>query len=125
MSPTEPRRDFSVPVRIELWRADGRRCEEFAVNASPGGICIHASEALRVGERVRVVFTIPPEGPRVDAPARVVWSTRREEDEAGPRSETPGPEGEHFWETGLHLELGPEAAQALEAWAAQLIDRRR
>ncbi len=125
MNPSEPRRDFSVPVRIELWRAGGRRCEEFAVNASPGGLCIHASKALRVGEQVRVVFTIPPEGPRVDAPARVVWSTRREEEEPETAPGGAEAEREHFWETGLHLELGPDAAQALAAWASQPIDRRR
>jgi hypothetical protein len=112
----EPRRDFSVPIRVELRRADGSVCQEFAVNLSPKGLCIHTREHLAVGDTIEVAFTLPPDGPHVDTPAAVVWTDRRDEDDAA---------AGRFWETGLHLEVDEATADALKVWASQPTDRRR
>lgn len=114
----EPRRDFSVPIRVEVRRANGSVCEEFAVNLSPKGLCIHTREHLTIGETVEVEFTIPPSGPHVETPAEVVWVDRHEH-------EHDGTGGGHFWETGLQLEISDETSDALKAWASQPMDRRR
>ena len=112
----EPRRDFSVPIRVVVQRGDGTELEEFALNLSPYGICVHSREGWEVGEHVTLSFRLPPEGPDVHAGAHVVWSNQSEE-------ETPG--GASLWETGLHLTVDPELAAVLRAWASQPIDRRR
>ena len=118
----EPRRAFSVPIRVEVRRANGSVCEEFAVNLSPKGLCIHTREHLTIGETVQVVFTIPPSGPHIETPAEVVWIDHHDHDHD---HEHDGPVGGRFWETGLHLEISEEISDALKAWASQPIDRRR
>lgn len=115
MSP-EPRRDLPVPVPVDLRRSDGSSSVEYAVNVSPGGLCLHLKEPLSEGDRVHVEFTLPPSGPTVVADGRVVWTQWEEggADEGG------------FYETGLQLGgLDAEVARQLTAYATQPINRRR
>jgi len=108
----EPRRQFAVPIPVEIRHPDGRTEVEYAVNLSPGGLCLHAKLPLAVGERIRVVFCVPPAGCRVESEAQVVWSM-------------PQGTGELF-ETGIHLEHSDFAVFAeLHDWASQPVDRRR
>lgn len=112
----DPRRDFSVPIPVEL-RLDGAEpTQEYAVNLSPRGLCLHVREAITVGQRVDVVFELPPEGPRVEASGKVVWSSH--EGEAGIPS--------RFFEVGVHLEgVDDEVREQLRHFASQPILRRR
>ena len=112
----EPRRDLPVPVRVDLRRSDGTTAVEYAVNVSPGGLCLHLKEPLAEGDRFHVEFTLPPSGPAVSAEARVVW-TQWEEGSA---------EEGGFYETGVQLSgLGAEVARQLTAYANQPTNRRR
>ncbi len=113
----EPRRDFPVPLRVELRLPDGITRTEYAVNISPGGLCLHSSVALPEGSTVWVDFEVPPEGPRVVAEARVVWTSWR--------GEEPGV-GDRLWETGLALlALGHALTEQIRTYAAQPVGRRR
>jgi len=108
----EPRRQFAVPIPVEILHADGHTEVEYAVNLSPGGLCLHAKVRLPVGERVRVSFSVPPEGCLVESEAQVVWSM-------------PQGTGELF-ETGIHMEHRDVAVYGeLHDWASQPTDRRR
>jgi hypothetical protein len=112
----EPRRDLPVPVRVDLRRSDGTGAVEYAVNVSPGGVCLHLKEPLFEGETVHLEFTLPPSGPTVSADGRVVW-TQWEEGSAGEVG---------FYETGVQLRgLDAEVARQLTAYASQPINRRR
>jgi len=112
----DPRRDFSVPIPVELSIEDGVPRQEYAVNLSPRGLCLHVKEPMTVGERVGVVFELPPEGLRVEATGKVVWSSHTGEVGAPNR----------FFEAGIHLEgLSAEAQERLRHYANQPILRRR
>ncbi len=113
----EPRRDFSVPVRVMVRRDDGEEVEEFALNLSPYGICVHGQIGWEVGEQVTVSFRMPtPGGPAIEAGAHVVWSTHSEKRTLG---------GSQLWETGLHVSVPPDTAAMIRRWAEQPIDRTR
>ncbi len=112
----EPRRDFSVPLRVMVRRADGEEVEEFALNLSPYGICVHGQIGWEVGEQVTVSFRMPPMGLDIDVSAHVIWSTHSEKRTLG---------GSQLWETGLHLGVAPDVASTIRRWAKQPIDRTR
>ncbi len=112
----DPRRDFSVPIPVEIVRADGSRSVEYAVNLSPHGICLHVQSPLPVGEDVRVAFTLPPAGPSIEVSAKVVWTNHQGELGTGMR----------FWETGIHLlDLGEDLQRQLAEYSNQPTNRRR
>ena len=112
----DPRRDFSVPIPIELSLDGGEPSHEYAVNLSPRGLCLHVREPMTVGERVQVVFELPPEGLRVEASGKVVWTSH--EGEVGVPS--------RFFEVGVHLEgLDDEVRERLRDFASQPVRRRR
>lgn len=67
---------------------------EYATNLSIGGLCLHAREALPVGEGVAIAFALPGGGPRIEARGRVIWLERAQAD-AAPR----------FLETGIRFEV--------------------
>ena len=113
MTSVEPRRDFSVPIRVDVCRADGSESREFAVNLSPRGLCIHTCEVLAIGENIRLRFELPPSGPAIDAAGSVIWTDRRDDGEA------------RFWETGVRLDVSDATWAILQEWASQPIDRRR
>ena len=112
----EPRRDLPVPLPVDLRRPGGNTTVEYAVNISPGGLCLQLKDPLTEGDHVQVEFTLPPSGLTVRAEAMVVWTNWR------------GSEGEeeHFCETGLQL-VGVEESlqQQLHDYASQPPNRRR
>jgi Tfp pilus assembly protein PilZ len=111
---SEPRRDLPVPVRVEMRRPDGFTSVEYAVNISPGGLCLHLSGGLSVGDKVHLEFTLPPSGPTVSADASVVWT-----------GDTRSGEGT-LSEIGLKFEdLEASVREQLEKYASQPINRRR
>ena len=116
----EPRQDLPIPLPVLLTRPGGACSTEFALNISPGGLCLHLQEPLPVGVEVELAFTLPPAGPPVVTLARVVWSTfdaAEEED---------GEEAGRLWETGVRFgELDAPVQAALRAFAEQPRDRRR
>ncbi|MDX1650380.1 MAG: PilZ domain-containing protein [Myxococcota bacterium] len=115
MSP-EARRDFPVPVRVEVRRGSGQTRTEYAVNLSGGGLCLHAREALDEGEELDLGLELPPDGPRLEARGRVVWVSRHTATDTAPR----------FWEVGVRfLEVATAHRERIEGWARQPIDRRR
>jgi uncharacterized protein (TIGR02266 family) len=112
----EPRRDLPVPLRVDLRRPDGSTTVEYAVNISPGGLCLQLKDPLAEGDQVQVEFTLPPSGLTVRAEARVVWTNWM------------GAEGdeEYFCETGLQLAgLDETLRQQLHDYAIQPPNRRR
>lgn len=115
MSP-EPRRDLPVPLRVGVRRPDGAEREEYAVNVSPGGLCLHLRDVLRPGDEIGVVFSLPPDDLRVDARARVVWTSAHDGPGDAPR----------FWETGVQLlDLDEPVREALHRYASEPAGRRR
>jgi len=113
---SEPRRDLPVPLRVELQRPDGTTTVEYAVNISPGGLCLHLEDTLSEGDRVGLGFTLPPSGPTVSADGRVVWTSWQ------------GAEGDEgrFCETGVKFgDLEESVAQRLLEYASQPANRRR
>lgn len=110
----EPRRDLPVPVRVEMRRPDGTTTVEYAVNISPGGLCLQLSGGLSEGDEVRVEFTLPPSGPAVSADASVVWTRAAR-----------GGEGS-LSEIGLKLRgLEASVREQLAKYASQPVNRRR
>lgn len=71
---------------------------EYATNLSPGGICLHARQRLRVGEEVTVAFVLPGEERRIEARGRVSWCEDDDPSEAA-----------RFLETGVRFEVLEEA----------------
>lgn len=115
MSP-EPRRELPVPLRVVVRRSDGGRSEEYAVNVSPGGLCLHLRDVLRPGDEIGVAFTLPPNELRVDARARVIWTNAHGGVDDAPR----------FWETGVQLlDLDGPVREALHRYASEPKGRRR
>ena len=116
MPSDEPRRDFPVPLRVQVRHADGSESVEYAVNVSPRGFCLHCVREVAEGGEIRLRASLPPGGPEIEGRARVVWIAQRPATEDGPR----------FFELGVELvDLDPETEQRLDAYARQPIDRRR
>jgi Tfp pilus assembly protein PilZ len=116
MKSQEPRRDFSLPVPVELVRGDGAESQEYAVNLSPRGLCLHHREPLAVGERIVVRFALPGDPETLEAPGMVVWSSAEESDE----------DAGQLRESGVHLlDLDDEMRERLRLFASQPINRRR
>ena len=95
-----------MPIAVELTRRNGARRTEYAVNLSPGGVCLHLPRPIAVGEMVELAFALPASGAAGDrgAPAdpgeerilargRVIWT------EGGARAGRV-----RFTETGVRFE---------------------
>lgn len=112
----DPRREFSVPIPIEVRRSDGSHEVEYAVNLSPRGLCLQLKRPIAVGERVELRFVLPPSGPSIITTGKIVW--------AGDEGKLDG--ANRFWETGVHLVDLPESARdALTHYASQPVNRKR
>ena len=110
----DPRQDLSIPLPVRLLQEGAEPRTVYAVNVSEGGLCLHLREPLPEGEVVTLEFTLPPDGPRVEARARVVWSG----------GSGPGPSGHA--ETGVRFEsLAAELREALHAYATGPTHSRR
>lgn len=106
----EPRRHLPVPLRVEL-RIRGRAWRpEYAVNLSPGGLCLHLREPVAVGDPVGVAFELPWSGQRLEVWARVVW--------VGPEEHPSGARA--FREMGVAFDALDESVRAeLRRYALQ------
>jgi len=69
----EPRRDLAVPLAVDLRRRGGALATEYALNLSPGGLCLHLPRPIAVGEVVELGFQLPGGG-RIETRGRVIWS---------------------------------------------------
>jgi Tfp pilus assembly protein PilZ len=90
---SEPRRDLSVPLPVEVTGRDGVRRTEYALNLSASGIALHLPRPLPAGETLVLSLALPDGSGRLEARARVAWS------EVTPRTERP-----RFREVGLRFE---------------------
>ncbi|HEY8493658.1 MAG TPA: PilZ domain-containing protein [Myxococcota bacterium] len=107
---SEPRRDLPVPLPVEVVGREGAARIEYAVNVSASGLCLHAPRPWAAGQSLRVAFTLPDGGGRIEAHARVAWS------EAPARSARA-----RFRELGLRFEtLREEDRRRLARFAAGL-----
>jgi hypothetical protein len=112
----DPRRDFAAPVPVLLTRADGSADRELGVNLSPRGVCVRLQRPIEVGERVQVVFTLPPNGPEIRAEGMVVWTGHAGQIDAATQ----------VFETGVHLlSLSDAQRAALAEFSSQPTHRRR
>jgi hypothetical protein len=82
-------------------RRDGTRTAEYAVNLSPGGLCLHLPRPIDVGEAVELAFELPPDGLPLRTRGRVVWC-----DETGRGARI------RFRETGIRFEALGDAERA-------------
>ena len=113
---TEPRQDLPIPLPVRLRLPGGELRTEYAVNLSPGGLCLHLADPIPVGTELELAFELPPARLRVQTCAKVVWSGGAGEGDA------PG----RLHETGICFgELDPELRQRLHRFAEQPRDRRR
>jgi len=111
----DPRRDLSIPLPVRVERADGSARDEYAVNVSASGLCLHAETPLEIGEEIRIALRLPCEGAEIQAAAKVVWTRHR-----GARPPLP-----RCWETGLSLVEIADADVARLAWfVSAQVDRR-
>jgi hypothetical protein len=96
-------------------RGDGSARDEYAVNVSSSGLCLHAEAGLEVGEEVRVALRLPSEQVEIRAVAKVIWTRPRRERPPLPRCH----------ETGLYLVEIAEGDVARLAWfVSAQVDRR-
>jgi hypothetical protein len=111
----DPRRDLSVPLPIRVERTDGSERDEYAVNLSATGLCLHAREPLEVGEELRVAFRLPSDRREIRAVCKVVWK-----DDCNGNSHAP-----RFYETGLFLvEVASADADRIAWYVSEQVDRR-
>jgi hypothetical protein len=111
----DPRRDLSVPLPIRVERRDGSERDEYAVNLSSSGLCLHAREPLEIGEELRVAFQLPRDRREIRAICKVVWKHEGDVGSCVPR----------FYETGLFLvEVASADAERIAWYVSEQVDRR-
>jgi len=104
----EPRYHLAIPIPVRLERADGATSTEYALNLSPGGLCLQLREGLGDSEEVRLGFSVPALGLSVDTRARVVWT----------QPAKPDAHGELHTETGVSfIDLDEGARQLIHEHA--------
>jgi Tfp pilus assembly protein PilZ len=72
---------------------DGSLRNEYLVNVSVSGLCLHMRLPVSVGEELWVAFRLPSDADEIQAGCKVVWTTHEGEIHPAPR----------FFETGLFL----------------------
>lgn len=98
------RRWLRVPLRVQVARGEGSHTD-YAINLSPGGICVQTQQPSPPGARLDLAFEIDPDAPVIRVQADVAWCVQ--EEERG--------EGMRFSEMGLRfVEISPAAAEAIE-----------
>ena len=85
-----------MPVTVE--DRSGQRRQEYALNLSPSGIGLHLPAALATGETLRLDFTLPDGGGRIETRGRVIWA------EIAPPAVRA-----RFYEVGIRFEVLAEA----------------
>jgi uncharacterized protein (TIGR02266 family) len=98
------RRWLRVPLRVQVERSDGPRID-YAINLSPGGICVQTLEPSPPGTRLALSFEIDPDQRPIRVVAEVAWCVQEEE----------RAEGLRFSEMGLRfVEVSGADAEAIE-----------
>ena len=106
------RRFFRVPLRVQVQRADSSRTD-YALNISPGGMCIQTTEACDSAARIRLRFRIGTEGKDVETEAEVMWCFSDEERSPGLR----------YYEMGLRFRGLPEReAEEIDRFIEESLD---
>jgi hypothetical protein len=96
-------------------RPDGSERDEYAVNLSSSGLCLHAREPLEIGEELRVAFQLPSDRREIRAVCKVVWKHDGDGETCVPR----------FYETGLFLvEVASADAERIAWYVSEQVDRR-
>jgi hypothetical protein len=109
-----PRRDLSVPLPVGVLRSDGSMRDEYLVNVSTTGLCLHMQTPIPIGEEVRVAFRLPSDEMLIEAACKVVWTSHEGEP----------PPFVRFFETGLHLaEITDEHRKRIGLFVEAQVDR--
>ena len=83
----EKRKGIRAPIEIRVeYRTVGSFLSDWVVNISRGGMFIHTQSPLKVGAKVRLVFSLPGMPFMFDVNAEVKWS----QTEPSERQELPG-----------------------------------
>jgi hypothetical protein len=93
---------------------DGSLRNEYLVNVSVSGLCLHMRSPVAIGEVLSVAFRLPSQADEIHAGCKVVWTSH---------------EGEHpvlrFFETGLLvLDLSELDRKRIDAFVSAQVDRR-
>ncbi len=111
----DPRRDLSVPLPALVRHADGTLRNEYVVNVSVSGLCLHMKTPVSVGEELWIAFRLPSGEDEIQASCKVVWTSHEGEAHPPPR----------FFETGIFLIDLPETDRLrVEAFVCAQVDRR-
>lgn len=70
------RRAFRVPLRVEIHREGQPVHVDYAINISPGGVCVQSDQPGELGEVIRVRFRLEPGAKELEADAEIVWRLR-------------------------------------------------
>jgi len=75
---------LNIPLRFQYKLLPHKRILEsaFSRDISGGGISFHSSEALKKGERLKILLHFPEEAKPVTAFSRVVWCRKAAEEKA-------------------------------------------
>ena len=110
----DPRRDLSVPLPAVVRHPDGSLRNEYLVNVSVSGLCLHMRSPIAVGEELWVAFRLPEQPDAIHASCKVVWTSHAGEVHPVPR----------FFETGLFvLDLSEADRERIEAFVFAQVDR--
>jgi len=94
---------------------DGSLRNEYLVNVSVTGLCLHVRTPVAIGEVVRVAFRLPSQADEIHASCKVVWTSHEGEPHPVPR----------FFETGLLvLDLSELDRKRIDAFVSAQVDRR-
>ena len=111
----DPRRDLSVPLPAVVRHPDGSLRNEYLVNVSVSGLCLHTRSPVSIGEVLWIEFRLPSQADEIHAGCKVVWTSHAGEVHPAPRC----------YETGLFvLELSEVDRQRIEAFVLAQVDRR-
>jgi Tfp pilus assembly protein PilZ len=109
-----PRRDLSVPLLVGVQRGDGSLRDEYLVNVSTTGLCLHMQTPIAVGEEIRVAFRLPSDEVLIEAACKVVWTSHGGEP----------PSFVRFFETGVQMsEIADEDRKRICTFVEAQVDR--
>lgn len=109
-----PRRDLSVPLPAVVRHSDGSLRNEYLVNVSVSGLCLHMRSPVSVGEELWVAFRLPSQADEIHASCKVVWTSHEGEVHPLPRC----------FETGLFVvDVNDVDRQRIEAFVIAQVDR--
>jgi hypothetical protein len=94
---------------------DGSLRNEYLVNVSVTGLCLHMRSLVSIGEVLWVTFRLPSQADEIHASCKVVWTSHEGELHPVPR----------FFETGLFvLDVSELDQKRIDAFVSAQVDRR-